>query len=240
MRELALNYEILTDISEGGEKELKSIENAARTCYKSQAQNDNFETTKSFIRRLISSGHTAMLEHSFLSIKFISDRGFTHELVRHRHFSYAQESTRYCNYNNDKFDNEISVIPLSEYTDFDNRFINLPKDKQRYILSIWKESMQHSENAYKSMVSLGCSPQLARAVLPNSLKTEIVVTGNYREWIHYFGLRCAPDAHPIMRAQNIPLVLELNERIPVIFEEIVDKYRLEDYYNTAQDSDDFV
>lgn len=238
MRELPLSYEILTVISKGGEEELKSIENAARTCYKSHPKKDNFEMTKAFIRRLISSGHTAMLEHSYLSIKFISDRGFTHELVRHRHFSYAQESTRYCNYN--KNDNEISVIPLSEYTDFDNKFMNLPKDKQRYILSIWKESIQHSENAYKAMVSLGCSPQLARSVLPNSLKTEIVVTGNYREWIHYFNLRCAPDAHPIMRAQNIPLVLELNERIPVIFEEIIDKYRLEDYYNTSQDLEDFV
>ena len=123
--------------------------------------------------------------HQYISIKATTDRGVTHELVRHRLASFSQESTRYCNYSKDKFGNEITVIRPTSITE------------ETY--PIWKEAMEIAEKLYFEMVSKGASPQLARSVLPNSLKTEICITASLKEWKLIFDLRCAPQAHPDVR-----------------------------------------
>lgn len=207
MKIIKQGYEVLSTIGKGGIEELQSIERAARTCYKSESRiTEDGESAKKLVRMLIDRGHEAMLEHSQLSVKFICDRGISHELVRHRLASFAQESTRYCNYSGGKFDNEITVIEPSWIGD----------NKQTY--QMWKSACERAEIAYMDLMAEGCSPQEARAVLPNSLKTEVVMTANYREWRHFFKLRTDAAAHPDMRALVTPLLLELKERIPVVFD----------------------
>ena len=202
------SHEILTPISEGGIEELQRIELAARTCYKSEDRiTPDGESAKKLVKSLIKRGHEAMLEHSMLSVKFICDRGVSHELVRHRLASYAQESTRWCNYSNDKFGNEIAVIePCFDNTD-------------GLLRMYWYRAMRESEERYFDLLSAGAAPQMARSVLPNSLKTEVVMTANYREWRNVFKLRCASDAHPQMRELMIPLCVELQKKLPIIFDD---------------------
>lgn len=204
-------YIILSDISEGGIKELQFIEQAARTCYKSEDKiTDDGESAKALVKRLIKSGHEAMLEHSSLSVKFVVDRGISHEIVRHRLFSFAQESTRYCNYSNGKFGSELTFIKPC-FWDEDSNFCMM-----------WKACCMKSEKDYIRFINDGATPQEARAALPNSLATEIVVTGNYREWRHFLKLRTDKAAHPQMREVTIPLLKELQQRIPIIFDGIGD------------------
>lgn len=354
MIEVKPGYDILTPISDGGKEELRKIELAARTCYKSEGAIKEGSAEK-LVHKLIESGHEAMLEHSQLSVRFTVDRGISHEIVRHREASFAQESTRYCvagntllttdskvvekievetlyedpemlkklmilqcdscnayketygriknvfkteepkhcvqiftescslvctpdheimldsgaykkaglltpgdwvivscengqtteeevrrirnmnelqavydiemegdirnfvangivvhncNYSKDKFDNEIRAIVPSMLED----------DADREIV---KSAYRMSETMYKALIKHGVTPQIARCVLPTGLKTEIVVTANYREWRHIFKLRCAPDAHPQIREVMIPLLEELKRKIPVIFDDIV-------------------
>ena len=207
MKIIEPSYTILSDISDGGIKELQFIEQAARTCYKSEDWiTEDGESAKALIRRLITSGHEAMLEHSSLSVRFVVDRGISHEIVRHRLFSFAQVSQRYCNYSKDKFGSEIT-------------FIN-PYFFNRYTYDVWEMACGDAETAYIKLIRAGATPQEARTVLPNSTATEIVVTGNYREWRHFLKLRTAGVAHPQMRQITIPLLRELQERIPIIFEDI--------------------
>ena len=211
------SYEILTPID--GLAELKAIERAARTCYKSEgAISEDGESAKKLIRRLIENGHEATLEHSFLSVKFTVDRGVTHELVRHRLCSFAQESTRYCNYSGEKFGHDVwFVIPYF----FAERHAD---DKPgQYIL--WVEACRYAEEMYFALLDKGATPQEARTVLPNSTAAEIVVSGNYREWRHILKLRTAKDAHPQMREVMCPLGAELKQRIPVIFNDCVTEWR---------------
>ena len=137
--------------------------------------------------------------HGWKSVKFICDRGVSHEIVRHRDSSYAQESTRYCSYNKDKFGNEITVIKPCMFNN-DSEDIN---EKQKY--KFWEESIKHSEDAYFYLLDMGATPQEARSVLPNSLKTEIIMTARNYEWVHFFELRCDKAAHPQMREVAIPL-----------------------------------
>lgn len=199
-------YEILDNLN--GEDILRKIERIARVCYKSEDKISE-GTAEKLVRSLIKSGHEAMLEHYSFSVKFICDRGVSHELVRHRLASFAQESTRYCNYGRS---GEVSFIrPLFFHNDtpeFDD----------------WCDAMMSAENHYLTMIENGKPPQEARSVLPNSLKTEIVITANLREWRHFFKLRAvgvtgAP--HPQMREITVPLLRELRERVPVIFEDLV-------------------
>ena len=201
-------YIILSDISKGGIKELQFIEQAARTCYKSEDRiTDDGESAKALIKRLISSGHEAMLEHSSLSVKFVVDRGVSHEIVRHRLFSFAQESTRYCNYSKGKFGNEITFINPCFWDSYDK-------------YAIWMNACEGMEKMYLKLLKAGATPQEARTVLPNSTATELVVTGNYREWRHFLKLRTDKAAHPQMREVTIPLLKELQEKIPIIFDDI--------------------
>ena len=138
--------------------------------------------------------------HGWKSVKFICDRGVSHEIVRHRDASFAQESTRYCNYSKDKFNQEITVIDPSIMFDINSNELT---KKQRY--QFWKEAMHHVEDAYFYLLDLGATPQEARSVLPNSLKTEVIMTARNYEWFHFFELRCDQAAHPQMREVAIPL-----------------------------------
>ena len=201
-------YEILNPID--GNAILKQIELAGRVCYKSEEKITDDSAPK-FVKMLIDRGHEAMVEHGgVISIKFVCDRGVSHELVRHRIASFAQESTRYCNYGKGKFGNEITVIePV---------FWNDGNHKVEYML--WYNSCALSETAYLALLNTGASPQEARSVLPNSLKTEIVVTANMREWRHFFKLRTASVAHPQMLELTRPLLKELQSNIPVLFDDI--------------------
>lgn len=206
MKIVNAGYEILTEID--GENELKFIEKVGRVCYKSE-DNITEGSANGFVKMLIYKGHEAMLEHSCLTVKFIVDRGISHEIVRHRLFSFAQESTRYCNYSKGKFGNEITVIKPCFFE----------QDSVEY--DIWENVMLSAEHDYSELLLKGASQQEARAVLPNSLKTEVIVTGNYREWRHFFKLRTAKAAHPQMREVAIPLLEELKSRLAIIFDDII-------------------
>lgn len=190
-----------------GEEILKNIERAGRTCYKSEDK-INADSARKFVAGIIKSGHESVIEHEKVTVRIICDRGVTHEIVRHRIASYSQESTRYCNYSNDKFGNELTfIMPFYWNTDADK-------------LATWIEAMDKAEKYYMELLQLGATPQEARAVLPNSLKTEIVVTMNLREWRHFFKLRCSPAAHPQMREVAIPILKRFKEIIPVVFDDI--------------------
>jgi thymidylate synthase (FAD) len=210
MRVIKPTFVIEDDID--GDATLKKIEKAGRTCYKSE-EKITADSAKKFIKKIMAMGHESVIEHEKVSVRVICDRGVTHEIVRHRLASYSQESTRYCNYTKDKFGSEISVIePCFWATGSQN-------DEERK--RTWKEAMEAAERAYFRLIELGASPQEARSVLPNSLKTEIVVTMNLREWRHFFKLRTAPGSHPQMREIAIPLLEEFKKRIPVVFDDIV-------------------
>lgn len=216
MKAIEAGYEILDPISVDGIEELKKIERAARTCYKSEDKiTDDGSSARKMVAGLIKSGHEAMLEHGGLTVRFVCDRGVSHELIRHRMASFAQESTRYCNYSKDKFGNELTfVMPTLYKSDF----------MEDEAWNCWVETMKKCEESYMKLIKMGVSPQMARSVLPNSLKTEVVVTANWREWRHILSLRCAPDAHPDIRCLMIDLLEELHDKIPVLFDDIWEKY----------------
>jgi len=188
------------------QEKICNIEKYGRICYKSGSK-INIEGANTFVRKLIANGHESVIEHEKATIQIITDRGVSHEIVRHRIASYSQESTRYCNYANEKFGNEITVV--------EPFFYKLDSD----LYSIWKNSCKNAEEQYINLLK-SSSPQEARSVLPNSLKTEIIVTFNFREWRHFFRLRCSKKAHPQMRQISIPLLLEFRKRLPVLFEDI--------------------
>jgi len=205
MKIIKASYKIESEIN--GMEILKQIEKVGRTCYKSEDKITDDSAIK-FVTSLISRGHEAMIEHNSLSVRFTCDRGVSHELVRHRLASFGQESTRYCNYSGDKFGNEITVIEPSFW------------GKGTFGYDRWKEACLNSEKSYFELLDYGATPKEARTVLPNSLKTEIVVTMNLREWRHFFKLRTENVAHPQMREVTIPLLAELKTLIPVVFDDI--------------------
>ncbi len=220
MKIIKPSYEILTPISDGGIKELQHIERIARVCYKSEDKiSPDGESAKQLIKMLINREHEAMLEHGSISVLFICDRGVSHELVRHRMASFAQESTRYCNYSKGKFGGELT-------------FIKPPFLKHE---EPWHFHCYHAEQSYLRMLEEGYTPQEARDVLPNSLKTEIVMTANYREWRHFFKLRCAEAAHPQMRELTRPLLKELHEKLPVIFDDIYDEFDKNPFFHWEEE-----
>lgn len=214
-------YQILTPISKMGIKELQHIEKIGRVCYKSEDKiTEDGESAKKFVSMLLQRGHEAMIEHSSLSVKFIVDRGVSHELVRHRIASFAQESTRYCNYGKEKFGSECTFIDLEGGIKLDGKMKSMSIEEITSLLNEWVFAMEDAEKHYMKMLALGATPQIARSVLPNSTKTEITITANYREWRNFFKLRTEVAAHPQMREVTIPLLAELKERLPVIFDDI--------------------
>jgi len=199
------SFEFMNTIN--GKQILEFIEKAGRVCYKSENM-ITLNSSKEFIQKILQSGHESVIEHEKISVKIICDRGVSHEIVRHRIASYSQESTRYCNYSKDKFGNELTLI----------RPFFWNKDIEKY--TIWQETMQTIENNYNKLISMGAQPEEARSILPNSLKTEIVVTMNLREWRHFFKLRTASKAHPQMREITIPMLKRFKEEIPIVFDDI--------------------
>lgn len=205
MKIISPNVEILTPLD--GQAILKNIELCGRVCYKSE--NKITDTSAlAFVASIIKRGHEAVLEHFNITVKFTCDRGVSHELVRHRLASYCQESTRYCNYSKDGSGGEITVIQPCYLDPYSQGW------------QYWKEACQTTEHRYFELLNWGCTPQEARAVLPNSLKTEVVMTANLREWRHFFKLRTTQAAHPQMRELTVPLLRRMQELIPVVFDDL--------------------
>jgi thymidylate synthase (FAD) len=190
------------------------IERAGRTCYKSEDR-ITADSHVEFIRRLLDPAkpHESVLEHASAGFIIVCDRGISHELVRHRLASYSQESTRYCNYGKGKFSEEITVVQPSNISSLheDASTVSLGK-------GAWTLAMQDSERAYLALLACGTKPQDARSVLPTCLKTEIVMTANFREWRHFLSLRLAPAAHPDMRVIAEMIRTELVVLAPTVFE----------------------
>ena len=188
-----------------------TIELAGRVCYKSEDR-ITLGSAEKFIGRLMDSKHESVLEHGSITVRIICDRGISHELVRHRIASFSQESTRYCNYGKDGFGHEITVIDIASGFKYDFTDANY---QTRY--AVWCAAMENAERSYLKMIELGATPQEARSVLPNSLKTEIVITANPREWLHIFRLRTSNAAHPQIREVMFPIQAEFALLWPSIF-----------------------
>lgn len=196
-----------------GQEILKKIEKIGRVCYKSEG-NITEDSAERFVKTIIKNGHESVLEHVNISVRVICDRGVSHEIVRHRIASYSQESTRYCNYSKDKFGNELTFIrPCYWGTENTDGSINGK-------LLIWEDTMQGIEYNYIALLESGATPQEARSILPNSIKTEIVMTMNLREWRHFFKLRCDKAAHPQMREIANMILEEFRKEIPVVFDDL--------------------
>jgi thymidylate synthase (FAD) len=210
MRVIDQSFEIVA--IDDGQAILKRIEAAGRVCYKSEDKTSD-NSAVPFIERILKSGHLSVIEHASCTVHIICDRGITHEIVRHRLASYSQESTRYANYSQNRFGNEITAIRPCFWAENSTQY------------QLWHESMLQAERSYLSLMAQGASAQQARSVLPNSLKTEIVVSCNMREWKHILELRCAATAHPQMREIMLPLLAEMHYRVPVLFDGLYDKFK---------------
>ncbi|MDY6152795.1 MAG: FAD-dependent thymidylate synthase [Terrisporobacter sp.] len=202
-----INPSVMLEDEIDGQAILKKLERIGRTCYKSEG-NIKEDSAEKFVKNIMNRNHMSVIEHESISVRIICDRGVTHEIVRHRIASYSQESTRYCNYSNDKFGNELTFIKPCFFDEGSEGY------------EIWKKSMQNIENEYMKLIEVDATPQEARSILPNSIKTELVMTMNLREWRHFFLLRCDKAAHPQMR-QVANLILNLfKANIPIIFDDI--------------------
>jgi thymidylate synthase (FAD) len=202
------SFEIKTNVF--GMNALKYLETVGRVCYKSEDLITE-ESAAKFVTNLIKRKHFAMLEHISFSVKFIVDRGISHEMVRHRIASFAQESTRYCNYSKDKFGKEITVIDSSRH------FYNAES------FSVWLDACEYAEKAYFKLIELGETPQIARDLLPTCTKTEIWVTLNLREWRHFLDVRAIGTTgipHPKMTEVTVPLLGQVKVLFPVIFDDL--------------------
>lgn len=210
------SYEIVSEIEK--DKILRIIERAARVCKKSEKY-INESSAEKMAKLLLDEHHEAMIEFADLTVKFICDRGVSHEIVRHRLGSYAQESTRYCNYSKDKFNGQVTFI-IPEWLNVEEGQYKDGYSSENTNIAAWLNCMLSCEAYYNRLINNGWKAEQARSVLPNSTKTEIIVKYNLREWRHFFKMRCSSAAHPQMREIAIPLLNELKERIPVIFDDI--------------------
>lgn len=201
MKIIKPSYEIIDTLDET--EILKKIELCGRVCYKSEDKITE-NSAREFVKQIIKAGHESVLEHFSFSVRFITDRGISHEIVRHRLASYSQESTRYCNYGNYKFNGEITVVEP----------VLLGEQKLN-----WRKACEDAEKQYFKLLET-TSPQTARAVLPTSLKTELIMTANLREWRHFLKLRASENAHPDIRVLTVPLLVELKTKLPDIFYDI--------------------
>ncbi|MFP4284622.1 MAG: FAD-dependent thymidylate synthase [Desulfovermiculus sp.] len=209
MRVIQPGHEIV--FMPGTDEILRLLELAGRTCYKSEDKITD-DSAAGFVGRIVRSGHESVIEHANITVRFIIDRGVSHELVRHRLAAYSQESTRYANYSQERFGREITVIKPCFWE----------KGSPEY--ELWEKAMGQAEESYMQLLDQGASPQQARAVLPNSLKTEVVMTANLREWRHVFRLRCQKAAHPQIREVMLGLLADLQKRIPVLFDDLAQNF----------------
>ena len=198
-------FEVLDDLD--GRRMLRKIEAAGRICYKSE-ENITDGSAEIFVRSILKNGHESVIEHEKISVRVVCDRGVSHEIVRHRIASYSQESTRYCNYSKEKFGKELTFI----------KPVFWEEDSKEY--QLWKNLMKKTEASYNELIEMGAAPQEARSILPNSLKTEIVITMNLREWRHFFRLRTSKKAHPQMRQISRMILEYFQENIPAVFDDI--------------------
>ena len=198
---------------------LRRVERIGRVCYKSE---DRIQegSAEAFIRGILRRGHESVIEHGSITVKFICDRRVTHEIVRHRIASYSQESTRYCNYVKEKFGRQITCIDLATGFRYD---LNNESDRKKY--DVWQQAMENAERSYFQMIELGATPQEARSVLPNSLKTELVTTMDLREWRHFFRLRTDAAAHPQCREVAQMLLERFAKDYPVFFADLLEAQR---------------
>jgi thymidylate synthase (FAD) len=229
MRLINSSVEILDQIN--GEEVLKKLERIARTCYKSEKRiTEDGSSARKLLTNIIKSGHEAMIEHYSFSVKFICSRAISHELVRHRMASFAQESQRYVNYG--KRGGIEFIIPVNlenQISPGDDALSVSIKDlingcndysfAERFAANAWR-----SENVYLTAIESGVKPQEARDLLINATKTEVVMTANLREWRHFFELRCDQATHPDMRKLALDLLKQAHEKIPVIFDDLYDKF----------------
>ena len=198
MQIIQQSAELLGEVD--GAAMLRHVERCGRVCYKSEWRITG-DSYAAFVGKIIANGHEAVLEHASATLRVVCDRGVSHEIVRHRLASYCQESTRYVSYD------DIEVI--------------CPQGLSEAQYAAWEAAMLTCEAAYKQLREQGCAPQIARSVLPNALKTELMMTANLREWRHFFRLRLSPAAHPQMREVAALMLEALRERIPIVFEEFM-------------------
>ncbi len=201
--------EIVFHVPEGYPSIEAWLEKCGRTCYKSEDKITEDSAPK-FVRMIYKRGHHAMLEHAMASARISADRGLTHELVRHRIASFAQESTRYCNYSKGKFGGEITVV--------DQPGLSLA---QR---TVWKQAMEAAEKSYLQLLDMDVKAQIARSVLPIATKSEIVISANLREWLHIFHMRCDTPAHPIIRKCCLEILETFNDKLPCMYENHAERF----------------
>lgn len=212
--------EIISELD--GSKILKRIERAARTCYKSEGLITEDDTSaRKMIQKLIEMGHTAMLEFADIHVLYTADTGFLKDITRMRLCSFAAESTRWCSYNKDKFGREISVI----------RPVHIKEGTPEY--EIWLKANEEMEKYYMAMADIGCKPDQLRMLLNHSVKTEINIKTNIREWRHILNLRCDKPVHPSIRHLMLQTLEIFHNKIPVLFDDIFDKYKtdIEEFKN---------
>ena len=186
---------------------MKNLEVACRTCYRSEDKITE-ESYKTLLKNCINRGHESILEHEKITIRMVCDIGVYKDLTRHRHASFSIESTRYCNYGKDKFDNQIKFI----------KPVNIEEGTELY--SEWKKSLEEIEKHYIKMVELGATPDQMRMILPHSTAALVTMSANIREWKHILSLRCTKHAHPAVEQVMIPLLLHFKENMPEIFDGI--------------------
>lgn len=203
-----IKQKITINRSELNPKKLMNIEAAARVCYKSEGSMKATPNVK-FLQSLIRSGHESVLEHEKITVKITTSRALTHQIVRHRLASYSQESTRYCDYSNDKRFSDMEFI--APFFSSDDSFV---------LTSIWQDEMERAERKYKQLIANGAKPEEARGVLPHDLKTEIVMTMNVRSWRHFLKLRMAKDAQPQIQHLAQALFFIFKSFYPVLFDDL--------------------
>lgn len=212
MKIIEPSVEIMQEID--GDKILKHLELCARNCYKSEGNiTEDTSSAIKMINKLIELDHTAMLEHYNVTVRFICDVGVYKDITRHRHASFAIESTRYCNYSKDKFGNEISFI----------KPCNIEEGSELW--NEWSNQMKDVETTYIKMAELGAKPDQLRMILPHSTAASVVMTANMREWRYILKLRCSKAAHPSVREVMLMLLNEFHSKIPVLFDDIFEEYK---------------
>ena len=202
MKIIQASAEIMYLNAKDGIEICKKLEQIGRICYKSEKYITKDSYIK-FIQKLIKNNHLSIIEHHSITIKVICDRAISHEIVRHRIGSYSMESTRYVNYKD-----EMEFIEPCFWKE----------DKSK--MEIWKVAMAEAEKRYQALIGLFATPEQARSILPHSLKTEIIITYNLREWLHFLDLRCSKFAHPQIREIALLILWEMKKQIPVIFDDL--------------------
>ena len=185
---------------------MKNIERACRTCYRSEGMVTD-DSYKRLLTNCLNRGHESVLEHEKITVRMTCDIGVYKDLTRHRFGSFSIESTRYCNYGKDKFDNEI-------------KFIDPCNMDEKELFNEWYSACTEIEQRYLKMAELGATPDQMRMILPHSTAAQVTMTCNIREWRHILDLRTKKMTHPAIRQILIPLLLKFKKDMPELFSDI--------------------